>query len=637
MGIRVSGDRARALPGRSESAPEVEEERPGRHAPLRLRVRPPSEDGVLDEFDFAAEVVDVVTAHDAGGDPSAELAPGQLYAARYRVEEVLGRTHGAHRYSAIQEPLVRRVVLTVLRGDASDDATVALESRFLREAGVLSRMRHPSLAPVHEAGRSPAGTCFATEELLYGFTLRDLIDRGSLGPDRLVAIAADIAGALAALHEAGVPHRCLRVDQVVVGPRIWRAGAGAEVAQVGRYGLEVTPEDVIENLDPEAAVAWAPEVLRGEEPDESADIYSLGVILYRALAGRAPYPGTASEVMGARTLADPPALVRDRDGGLADKLRDVTDRCLQAAPERRYPSARALLAVLEELAQAPKVVAVAPVPVRVHVPAPPQALPLRGLLMAAFAGAFVPTVAVLALLFRTSGTPGADTPGVDAPRPGPVATAPVVVAAPVVAPVAPPVEAAPAPEASVVPAAAPATPSPEASRRTREPAPSRAPVAVRPGAKGTALEPVVLEPAVAPAWPPVATTEPVVLAAVAAEPRVAPVEAPEAARAESPVVVVPGAAALSGLWLGKVSGGSFALDIAVAPDGRVTGRARRSDGASEGTVAGRVSTSEDGLRVELQVTEGADTTSYSGGVLDGELRGRIYAGGKAQGRFTARR
>ncbi|MDP2314805.1 MAG: hypothetical protein Q8P41_18010, partial [Pseudomonadota bacterium] len=100
---------------------------------------------------------------------------------------------------------------------------------------------------------------------------------------------------------------------------------------------------------------------------------------------------------------------------------------------------------------------------------------------------------------------------------------------------------------------------------------------------------------------------------------------------------VRGAAALSGLWLGKVSGGSFALDLNVGADGRVVGRARRSDGAKEGAVSGRVSTSEEGLRVELQVTEGSETTSYSGLVVDGQLRGRIYAGGKAQGRFTAER
>jgi hypothetical protein len=146
------------------------------------------------------------------------------------------------------------------------------------------------------------------------------------------------------------------------------------------------------------------------------------------------------------------------------------------------------------------------------------------------------------------------------------------------------------------------------------PAPVAPPVAPAPDPTPAVVEPFVV---------PVALAAPVVEAAP-------PLETPRAAE-------VTGAAALSGLWLGKISGGSFALDLSVGKDGRVSGRARRSDGTKEGLVAGRVSTSEDGLRVELQVTEGNVTTSYSGLIVGNELRGRIYAGGKAQGRFTAQR
>ncbi|MDP2312732.1 MAG: protein kinase, partial [Pseudomonadota bacterium] len=447
VAVAPSPERKRTVPvPMPVQAPKAAEEHPARPAPLRLRVRPPADEVELDEFDFAADVVEIGAEATSGKGPTGrQLAAGQVYGGRYRVEEVLGQSPGADRYVAIQEPLVRRVVLTVLSADRPTDAQQALESRFLREARVLSRMRHPSLAPVHETGRAPNGTCFVTEELLYGFTLAELYERGALEPERLVAIAADVAGALAALHEAGVLHRCLRADQVVVGPRVWRGGAGAEVAQVGRYAAEVTPEHVADNEDAEAALAWPPEVIAGQEPDETADIYAVGVLLYRALAGRPPYEGTASSIMGARTTSAPPPLVRDRDGGLADRLRDVADRCLQATPERRYPSARALLAELEGLARAPKVVPVAPVPVPVAVAVAPAGLPVSTTILAAVAGAFVPTMVAIALLVylplrpAPSAPPSAPTAVVGAPE-KPVAAAIVApVAAPVEAPVGAPV------------------------------------------------------------------------------------------------------------------------------------------------------------------------------------------------------
>ncbi len=631
------------------------EDRGGRGQPLRIRVGPPPDTFVMDDDAYAAEIVDVVRSGLGRSDPAEDAepaAPGAMYANRYRIDEVLSSSPAAERFVAVQEPLVRRVVLTVLGMGGPDDVRQALEARFLREASVLSRMRHPCIAPIHETGRAPDGSCFAAQEVPYGYNLEELAAQGALSPERLVAIAADIAGALAALHDAGIPHRCLRMDQVVVGPRVWRGGSGTEVAEIGRYGLEITPEYVAENTDPAAALVWPPEVLAGQEPDESADIYALGVLLYRALSGQPPYSGTAEEIARARQAGAPPSLLEPSilepsvlDGGgwgspepvrgkkasrsntevLTDKLRGVAMQCLAAQPERRYPSARALLGALEPLANPPPVRAPAP-----SLDAPPlQKWTVRIAVLAALVGAIVPTIGLVLVLSAPPETPAPaiETPALPAPE-AVASAAPVLSAEPTVAAAG----AGPGSAVEVAPPE-PVRASPPAARAPR-PAPAAAWVPAPP--PRVEYAPV----AVAPISPPnVVTVEPVAVPVVAAV-----VVAPPVVRAAPPVELprmlgptIKGASRLSGVWSGKAAGSAFALDITVAPDGLVSGRIRRGDGSAEASVSGRVSAGEDGLRVELQVTERGETISYSGLVRDAELRGRMYAGGRNRGRFTVTR
>jgi hypothetical protein len=91
------------------------------------------------------------------------------------------------------------------------------------------------------------------------------------------------------------------------------------------------------------------------------------------------------------------------------------------------------------------------------------------------------------------------------------------------------------------------------------------------------------------------------------------------------------------LWLGKAPGATLALDLAVSSDGRVTGRARRSDQQGEGSVSGRVRQTDAGLEVSLQVTEAGGVETYNGLVVDGQLVGRVSSDGKVGGRFNAKR
>ncbi len=612
VGVRRSGIQ-------EPTAAAADPETTGPFSPVRIRVGPR-----VEAEDKAPEMLEA--ADYSGG--SHENDEGRLYSGRYWIEETLSSGVGAMRYRAVQEPAVRRVVLTVLRAERPPEVQQALESRFLKEARLLARVRHPCLAPVHDAGRALDGTCFATEEVLYGSTFSAMCLKGAMGPDVLLAVLLDATSALAAMHDAGVIHRALRGDAIVVPA----AGARGqrEPAQLGRFGWHVVPEDLAADDDVDSALAAAPEVLAGQEPDELSDVYSLGVLMYRALVGRPPYAGAAAAVREAVLAGEP--LVLPAATGLGGQLTRIATRCLARRPEDRVASAGALHDALADLAKPAPVAAPASVVVQAPRPFP------WGWAAAALIGTAVPSLALLFVVTR---------PPVEAP---PVAAAPVPSALASVAPTAP-VDPAPpvatvAPAVARAPAVPPAKASPpparvEPARPPREPAPVRPPRAAEPAAPPRAVPVVRDVPAATPAATPAPTPAPVAVAAQPEPPPDAPPPVPVAvAPPPAPVSsgpVVPGAAGLSGLWLGKAPGATLALDLTVGGDGKVSGRARRSDEPGEGRVSGRVRQTDAGLEVNLVVTGGGAVETYSGVVVDGQLVGRVSTDGKPGGRFNAKR
>lgn len=624
VGVRRSGIQE---PTKPPPDPEIT----GPITPVRIRVGPRAE-----ADDRAAETLEA--ADYAAG--SHENDEGRLYSGRYWIEETLSAGAAAMRYRAVQEPAVRRVVLTVLKAERAPEAQQALESRFLKDARLLARVRHPSLAPVHDAGRSQDGTCFATEEVLYGATFPALCGKGAMGPDALLAVLIDVTSALGAMHDAGVPHRLLRGDAIVV-PAAGHRGQ-REPAQLGRFGWHVLPEDLAVDEDVDAVLAAAPEVLAGQEPDELSDVYAVGVLMYQALVGGPPYAGPAAAVRSAAVAGVP--LVVPAGAGRAGELARIATRCLAPRPEDRFPSAHALQDALQALAK-PVVTPLPPSPVQVQAPRP---FPVAWAALA-LVGMAIPTLALVVVVSRPAPAPvivqappalssvASRPPAADAPQP---VAAPVE---PVVAPAAEAAAATPAIEPAAPPRVDPARPPAHvsAARPERLASPLRAAPVAR-----SAPNPVTPPPAATPdpeqpetpvgaataaAAPGPTQTTPVVVATVAAVPTPAPLPAAPSAPP------VPGAAALTGLWLGKAPGATLALDLAVGADGKVSGRARRSDEAGEGSISGRVRQTDAGLEVSLQVTRGDAVETYSGLVVDGQLVGRVSSDGKSGGRFNAKR
>jgi hypothetical protein len=195
-----------------------------------------------------------------------------------------------------------------------------------------------------------SGNPYIVSELLEGQTLAARLREGPLPVSQAVAVADQIASALAAAHDRGIVHRDLtpanvflcRSGQVKVldfGLARWEVGAGP---------LDETPRTAPGALLGTAGYT-APEQLRGVDPDARADIFSLGAVLHEMLSGRRAFPGTAAEVIGAILHEDPAPLGPPVPAALAR----LVQRCLQKRPEDRFGSAQDVRFALEAAAAGP--------------------------------------------------------------------------------------------------------------------------------------------------------------------------------------------------------------------------------------------------------------------------------------------
>ncbi len=204
--------------------------------------------------------------------------------AGYRIEGVLGRGGMGEVYEATQLSLGRTVALKVLRSDLGAD--VGFRARFQREGRIQAGLDHPNIVTVHEAGALPDGDgLFLAMRLVRGPTLKELIRGGDLDPARTLALLGPIAAALDAAHAAGLTHRDVKPQNILIGPgdhpylADFGLTRGGEDTALTRSGAFMGTIDYV-----------APEVIRGEPATAASDIYALTCVVYECLSGTIPFP-----------------------------------------------------------------------------------------------------------------------------------------------------------------------------------------------------------------------------------------------------------------------------------------------------------------------------------------------------------
>ncbi len=417
-------------------------------------------------------------------------------AGRYVVDRLIARGGMAAVYLATHVDLNRDIALKILRPPEDVDEVVGFEERFRLEAQTLASLSHANIVTLHDFGELPDGRCFLAMEYIEGPRLSDLMRGGPLAPERAAGLILQVCQALRYAHRKGVIHRDLKPSNLLVRT----LDDGSEQMQVVDFGL-VKLTDSEQDLTRAGLVlgsphCMSPEQVRGQDVDYTADIYAIGILLFRALTGRYPFHGSnPAATMMAHINTPPPSFFSVApDLTCPEGLEEVVRRCLEKEPSDRYASMDELIMELVRVFDLPSeafrtssiVTSTLTPPDAPVAPQPDQAPPdVRWALVAAGVLAFL-GLGALAWLGQSPRDTRSEAVAVDLPReaieiPAPVAVppAPEVIIAPV-ALEEPAPAAAPAPKTT--PIATPVAqrkpkPKPAAVRaRPRKPAPVSTPV-----------------------------------------------------------------------------------------------------------------------------------------------------------------
>jgi serine/threonine-protein kinase len=271
---------------------------------------------------------------------------GQIIGQRFRIDALIGRGAMADVFRAVDLRTAAYVALKVLR--TSLDGDPAAPQRFLREAEVQARLRHPNIAALLATGVTDHGEPYLALELLRGKTLRGVIKQeGRVDPRRAASYTWQALQGLAAVHAAGILHRDLKPANIMLEPS---QGPADRVVLIdfGFASVEGSAKLTMQGAIVGSLTYMAPERMRGEPIDQRSDLYSMGVIFYELLAGVPPFAAQDDlELVELHLRAQPPAL---DPATIPAPLIPIVMHCLAKHPAERFPNAAAVSTALEHAA-----------------------------------------------------------------------------------------------------------------------------------------------------------------------------------------------------------------------------------------------------------------------------------------------
>ena len=283
-------------------------------------------------------------ATDGGGGSSAgqAVAVGSVFGG-YRILRAVGSGGMGQVYEAFDADLARSVAVKVMRPDRAADPDA--RERFLREARALAAVTNPHVVTIHHVGQHD-NQPFLVMEMVAGETLDARLRNGPLPMLQLLNIAREMAAGLAAAHRAGVVHRDIKPDNVVLA-------AGEDRAKLIDFGLAHTARlGDGENATVGTPLYMAPEQVRGTQVTPRTDLFSFGVVLYRMATGTTPFEGASMTEWRDRLLSDDPPVSPDEwNPAVPPPLSGLIHRLLARDPDDRPVSAREVEWELSSLLQ----------------------------------------------------------------------------------------------------------------------------------------------------------------------------------------------------------------------------------------------------------------------------------------------
>jgi serine/threonine protein kinase len=270
---------------------------------------------------------------------------GTILDGRYRVLALLDQGSMGSVYLGERMGIGRRVALKFLRKD------LALEpgfvTRFGIEAQALGRLSHPHCVSVIDFGGRAAP--YLVMDLVEGESLRDVLAEGPVPIARAVGIARQLLAGLAHAHSRAIVHRDVKPENVVLESAAGIRGDHVRILDFGLARLQDHCSIINRGMILGTPCYLAPEQLQGDEIDERADIYAVGVVLYEMLSGRPPFEtASVAETLLAQSQTPPPALASIApDLAIPAPLEQVIRRALHKAPADRFGSALEMIDALD--------------------------------------------------------------------------------------------------------------------------------------------------------------------------------------------------------------------------------------------------------------------------------------------------
>jgi serine/threonine-protein kinase len=277
------------------------------------------------------------------------MEAGALLANRYRVEKLISRGGMGAVFQATQLGLDRAVAVKMLLPMLSRDEKV--KERFRREARSVASLNHPNIIQIYDYGISDHGP-YIVMEYLRGKSLRQILKQGPLSIAHSVDVIEQVCSALATAHTAGVIHRDLKPDNIIIEDQ----ADGQGHVKVLDFGIAKIREAQAEEADTNLTGAniigspayMSPEQSMGAELDARSDLYSLGIVLYEMLTGATPFGKAAPPQMLMHQVHTAPRPLSELRGEVSDSIEIVVMKALAKERDQRFGSAVEFTQALNE-------------------------------------------------------------------------------------------------------------------------------------------------------------------------------------------------------------------------------------------------------------------------------------------------
>lgn len=255
-------------------------------------------------------------------------------------------------YLAEDTHLGRRVAIKFpsLNSDSHD-----YRARFLREARAVSELSHPGIATLFDYGETTEGRPFLVMELARGRSLSELMQKGELNLPRAVEIVRDVALALVEAHARGVVHRDIKPSNIMIDDggrvKVLDFGLAKQLNKDNVLSSEPEAQTLLSTETRSGVVLGTPAYLSPEQAiggavDGRSDLFALGTLLYEATTGRTPFAGNSFIEIAANVLHVQPLEPSRRNPTISKELDFITMKALAKKPDKRYQTAKELIADL---------------------------------------------------------------------------------------------------------------------------------------------------------------------------------------------------------------------------------------------------------------------------------------------------